>query len=83
MRSVANQMAYYDTDTLATDDAIRVGLLHCMRSGWEDDSIAWLLGGGYSVSSQVLHLLRPALTLTLTTNPDPDPDPDPEPNLCR
>ena len=54
MRSVANQMAYYDTDTLATDDAIRVGLLHCMRSGWEDDSIAWLLGGGYSVSSQAM-----------------------------
>ena len=54
LRSVANQMAYYDTDTLATDDAIRVGLLHCMRSGWEDDSIAWLLGGGYSVSSQAM-----------------------------
>ena len=54
MRSVANQMAYFDTDTLATDDAIRVGLLHCMRSGWEDDSIAWLLGGGYSVSSQAM-----------------------------
>ena len=56
LRSVANQMAYYDTDTLATDDAIRVGLLHCMRDRWEDDSIAWLLGGGYSVSSKVQKL---------------------------
>ena len=32
-RSRANQMAYYDTDTLATDDAIRVGQLHCLRPG--------------------------------------------------
>ena len=56
LRSVANQMAYYDTETLATDDAIRVGLLHCMRDRWEDDSIAWLLGGGYSVSSKVQKL---------------------------
>lgn len=56
LRSVANQLAYYDTATLATDDAIRVGLLHCLRPGWEDDSIAWLLGGGYSVSAQVPRL---------------------------
>ena len=33
LRSMANQMAYYDTDTLATDDAIRVGQLHCLRPG--------------------------------------------------
>jgi len=56
LRSIANQLAYYDTVTLATDEAIRVGLLHCLRPGWEDDSISWLLGGGYSVSSQVKRL---------------------------
>ena len=36
--------AYYD-NAYATDDAIRVGLLHCARPGWEDDSVDWLLGG--------------------------------------
>ena len=56
LRSVANQLAYYDTATLATDDAIRVGLLHCLRPGWEEDSMAWLLGGGYSVSAEVARL---------------------------
>ena len=41
---------------IATDDAIRVGLLHCARPSWEDDSVSWLLGGGYSVSSLVPRL---------------------------
>ena len=48
LRSLANQIAYYDKETCATDDAIRVGLLHTARPAWEDDSVAWLLGGGYS-----------------------------------
>jgi len=58
LRSVANQLAYCDTNTYATDDAIRVGLLHCARPGWEDDSVDWLLGGGYSVSQLVPRLSR-------------------------
>lgn len=53
LRSLANQLAYYDTEKLATDDAIRIGQLHCARPGWEDDSVEWLLGGGYSVSTLV------------------------------
>lgn len=56
LRSLANQLAYADTDAFATDDAIRVGLLHCARPSWEDDSVSWLLGGGYSVSSLVPRL---------------------------
>ena len=64
LRSVANQLAYADTDAFATDDAIRVGLLHTARPAWEDDSVAWLLGGGYSVSSLVPRLApKPAVIL--------------------
>ena len=63
LRSAANRMAYADK-SLATDDAIRVGLLHTKRVGWEDDAIEWLLGGGYSVSSQVSKL-RETPTLVL------------------
>ena len=56
LRWVANQVAYYDKDRCATDDALRVGMLHCTRPGWEDDSVEWLLGGGYSVSALVPRL---------------------------
>ena len=36
----------------------RPGLLHCERDAWEDDAVAWLLGGGYSVSDIVAPALR-------------------------
>eukprot|EP00965_Chrysotila_dentata_P240203 6203574-Pleurochrysis_carterae.AAC.6 len=49
---------------MATDDAIRVGLLHVSRDGWEDDALEWLLGGGYSVSKLVPKLAqKPCLLL--------------------
>lgn len=64
LRSFGQQLAYYDTDKLATDDAIRIGKLHCARPGWEDDSVEWLLGGGYSVSTLVPKLrATPCLVL--------------------
>lgn len=53
LRWLGQLIAYEDTNRCATDDAIRVGRLHCARDGWAEDSVAWLLGGGYSVSSLV------------------------------
>mmetsp|Transcript_33253 Transcript_33253/g.103053 ORF Transcript_33253/g.103053 Transcript_33253/m.103053 type:complete len:356 (+) Transcript_33253:195-1262(+) len=64
LRALANRIAYKDK-SLGTKDAIRVGLLHCERDGWEDDAVAWLLGGGYSVSELVSPALRDAETLIL------------------
>lgn len=55
LRAAANRLAYFDK-ALATDDAIRVGRLHCDRSGWEDDQVDWLLGKGYAVSSRLADL---------------------------
>jgi len=53
LRSFGQYIAYEDIPTFATDDAIRVGRLHCARDGWEDDQMQWLASGGYSVSSLV------------------------------
>lgn len=33
LRNMANQMAYYDKETLATDDAMRIGRLHTFLPG--------------------------------------------------
>ena len=51
--SLGQKLAYEDGERCDTDDAIRVGRAHCCRQGWEDDSIEWLLGGGYRVSHLV------------------------------
>ena len=33
LRDSANEMSYFDPDTYATDDALQVGRLHCLREG--------------------------------------------------
>ena len=62
LRWLGQLIAYQDVPRCATDDAIRVGRLHCTRDGWPEDSVKWLLGGGYSVSSLVPRLAAAADT---------------------
>ncbi|KAH8056215.1 hypothetical protein JL722_7517 [Aureococcus anophagefferens] len=64
LRALANIVAYFDK-SLGTDDAIRVGLLHCERPGWEDDAVAWVNGGGYAISAEVAPALEGRRTLVL------------------
>eukprot|EP00900_Chrysochromulina_parva_P025018 jgi/Chrpa1/714/Chrysochromulina_OHIO_Genome00003343-RA len=66
LRSLGQYIAYEDLATFATDDAIRVGRLHCARDRWEEDQMEWLASGGYSVSKLVPRLGdagRPCLLL--------------------
>ncbi|CAL5229899.1 g13318 [Coccomyxa viridis] len=53
LRNMANQMAYYDKQTLATEDAMRIGRLHTFLPGWKSANIAFMRGGGYSVSKDI------------------------------
>ena len=63
LRSLGQKIAYEDGPRCDTDDAIRVGRLHCSREGWADDAVSWLLGGGYSVSGQVSALRAAPCTI--------------------
>jgi len=56
LRSLGQKVAYEDGARCDTDDAIRVGRIHCVRDKWEDDAVEWLLGGGYRVSAMVPNL---------------------------
>jgi len=51
LRALGQKLAYEDLERCDTEDAIRVGRVHCTRDGWEDDAIAWLDSGGYRVSA--------------------------------
>ena len=64
LRALGQKIAYEDLDRCDTADAIRIGRVHCERDRWEEDSIDWLLGGGYSVSS-LLPRLRDTRCLLL------------------
>mmetsp|Transcript_26855 Transcript_26855/g.77434 ORF Transcript_26855/g.77434 Transcript_26855/m.77434 type:complete len:195 (+) Transcript_26855:2-586(+) len=63
LRSSANTMSYYDADTYATDDALKVGRMHCLRDGWEDALVSFMLSGGFSPSQKVAQIEAPSLVL--------------------
>ena len=43
LRNMANQMSYYDKEKFATDDAQVIGRLHCLRDGWSDAMVRWVM----------------------------------------
>lgn len=63
LRNSANQMSYYDPGTYATEDALKVGRLHCLRDGWDDALVSFMLSGGFSPSKKVEKIDAPSLVL--------------------
>jgi len=53
LRDAANQMSYYDKETYATNDALKVGRMHCLQEGWEDSLLSFMSSGGFKPKSKV------------------------------
>ena len=56
LRSSANQMSYHDPSTYATEDALQIGRMHTLRSGWENSMLSFMSSGGFRPSSKVSSL---------------------------
>lgn len=63
LRWMANQMAYFDKERYATEDAVRVGRLHVETDGWEEASLDYLNSGGYTLSPLVSQVAAPTLMI--------------------
>lgn len=63
LRSSANQMSYYDKETYATDEAVLVGRLHCLREGWSDALVSFMQSGGFRPATKVPLIQVPSLVL--------------------
>ncbi|KAL7537433.1 hypothetical protein ACHAXR_007820 [Thalassiosira sp. AJA248-18] len=63
LRSSANQMSYFNPETYATDDALKVGRMHCMREGWEDGMLSFMQSGGFRPKEKVSKIDVPSLVL--------------------
>jgi len=61
LRWYANDIAYYDNEKYATDDAIRIGRLHTHVETWTDASLNYLNSGGYILSPLVSKVEAPTL----------------------
>ncbi|KAK4536768.1 hypothetical protein CDCA_CDCA09G2793 [Cyanidium caldarium] len=53
LRRLAIGYAFYDRARYATEDAVRVGRLHCLQHGWADAALAFLKSTGYSLSARM------------------------------
>ena len=63
LRNSANQMSYYNPETYATEDALKVGRLHCLRDGWEDGMLSFMQSGGFRPKEKVPKIDVPTLVL--------------------
>mmetsp|Transcript_6498 Transcript_6498/g.14179 ORF Transcript_6498/g.14179 Transcript_6498/m.14179 type:complete len:409 (+) Transcript_6498:98-1324(+) len=63
LRDSANQMSYYDPSTYATEDALKVGRMHCLRDGWEDGMLSFMQSGGFRPKEKVPLIDVPTLVL--------------------
>lgn len=63
LRNSANQMSYFKPEEFATEDALRVGRFHCLREGWDDALVSFMLSGGFSPSAKVEKIDVPSLVL--------------------
>lgn len=63
LRSAANQMSYYDKETYATNDALKIGRLHCLQDKWSDALVSFMLSGGFAPSQKVPMINVPSLIL--------------------
>jgi len=65
LRSSANQMSYFDKKTYATDEAVTVGRLHCLRQdgSWSDALVSFMQSGGFRPSAKVPTVQIPSLVL--------------------
>jgi pimeloyl-ACP methyl ester carboxylesterase len=63
LRNSANQMSYYNPEMYATEDALKVGRLHCLREGWEDGMLSFMQSGGFRPKEKVSKIDVPSLVL--------------------
>lgn len=63
LRNSANQMSYHNPETYATEDALKVGRLHCLREGWEDGMLSFMQSGGFRPKEKVSQINVPSLVL--------------------
>lgn len=63
LRQAANQMAYFNKQKFATDDAMRIGRLHTHLPGWTEANVAFMQSGGYAVSNRIGDVSLPTLVV--------------------
>uniref|UniRef100_A0A7S0E2Z4 AB hydrolase-1 domain-containing protein n=1 Tax=Hanusia phi TaxID=3032 RepID=A0A7S0E2Z4_9CRYP len=63
LRMFANKIAYSEPERWGTEDAMRIGRLHCLTRGWDEAMIGFMNSGGYHLSDKVKQVKQETLVL--------------------
>eukprot|EP00899_Mesostigma_viride_P022451 jgi/Mesvir1/3390/Mv05091-RA.1 len=63
LRGMATKMAYVDKETFASEDAIKVTMLHTLMPGWRDAMLGFMSSGGYNVVNDIPKIQQPTLII--------------------
>lgn len=63
LRSSANKMSYYDVEGYATEDALAIGRIHCLREGWEEAMMDFMASGGFRPKEMVKEVRQRSLVI--------------------
>jgi len=63
LRQSANKMSYFNKDNFATEDALKVGRLHCFKEDWISGNLTFIKAGGFSVSESISGIGQPTLVI--------------------
>lgn len=63
LRNYANNISYFDKDKFATDDAVRIGRLHCFTKDWIKATMRFMKSGGYQISESIPKVSQKTLIL--------------------
>lgn len=66
LRESANQMSYFDKEQYATEDALKIGRIHCLwhpDNQWEDAQLSFIKSGGFYPSKKIKDVNQKTLLL--------------------
>lgn len=63
LRKIATKLSYVNKEFFATDQALKIGSVHCFLDTWDRASINFLLSGGFVTSPKVPLIKQPTLVI--------------------
>ncbi|KAB1206736.1 putative hydrolase YugF [Morella rubra] len=63
LRLYANFLAFTDISFSTSLDWVNVGRLHCLLPWWADTTVAFMISGGYNVSTQIEQVMQKTLII--------------------
>jgi pimeloyl-ACP methyl ester carboxylesterase len=63
LRQIATKLSYYNKKDFATDQAVKIGSVHCFMNFWDFANLNFLFSGGFITSNKVAQVQQPSYVI--------------------